>query len=130
MVKVIHQIHDYTLPGISEVDFFWGRTVVPWYGAEARQNFKLLGGLRHNFDLKDATHVLTINGIEPPRERERRFRWLVTSIILVSERSRLLLPLVWLIDAMLRMRETVRFVTKGKPHERKMSLWQDYLRFE
>jgi len=122
IVKVIHQNHDYSLPGkAKEIDV--------WYGSEAARNRKLSGGIRHDFDLKDATYLLKATGLEPATERKRRFRLLFTTAIIFSESSPFLLPCLWSINATLRLREIARTMLKGKPHERKMTIWQDYLRF-
>jgi hypothetical protein len=55
-VTVIHQNHDYSNHpgGISGMV----------KGPEARQNFHMAGGWKHMFDLNDATHILTTDGIK------------------------------------------------------------------
>jgi hypothetical protein len=65
VVQVIHQNHDYAhLPEGA-------KTV--WSGAEAQQNFKLIGEWYHKHTTEDATHRLTPQGLK----RSHRHAWLV-----------------------------------------------------
>lgn len=74
IVMVVHQQHDYA--------HLKGGEHEAWHGQEARQNFKLAGGINCLFDLHDATHLLTPYGIRRAigqvymlRRLKRNIRW-------------------------------------------------------
>lgn len=55
VITVIHQNHSYIT---SE-----GKPFDPWKTEEAKKNLKLAGGYKHCLTIKDATHILTENGL-------------------------------------------------------------------
>lgn len=57
MIMSIHQNHRY----LNAYDELFD----PWESKEAKRNLKLAGGYRHCFTIKDATHVLTPEGLKP-----------------------------------------------------------------
>lgn len=66
VITAIHQHHDY-----SHVA---GSFSAAWFGTEARRNLALLGGVEHIYDLRDATWMLTANGVRPARTLRHRLR--------------------------------------------------------
>jgi len=56
-VTVVHQNHDYSHHPMGEEGV--------WKGIEAKRNSELLGGIYCSFNLWDATHILTPDGLKP-----------------------------------------------------------------
>lgn len=63
VVMAIHQNHDYNHHPLGS------RGV--WGGEEAKRNYELSGGPKHFRTISDATHVITLEGIQPSAHR----RW-------------------------------------------------------
>lgn len=57
MAMVVHQNHSYLTSQ--------GERFNPWKTKEAKTNLKLAGGYGHCFTIKDATHILTSQGLKP-----------------------------------------------------------------
>ncbi len=88
MVTVIHQNHSY-FP-YSQRDI--------WQGQEAIHNQKLAGGRKYNFNLRDATHLLTSRGLRPALTIKHLRKHLNSLAILHPKLS----PLVILVKIFLR----------------------------
>lgn len=121
LAKVIHQNHDYS--------HFTKEEKEVWYGEESMKNYKLSGGIKHYFGFNDATHLLTNQGIQPAHH-QKSLRQVVISLILFLEQSPYFFPGLKLMDALLKIREIARSILVGKPHERKLQIRDDYMRFE
>ena len=95
-VLAIHQNHDYSHRPTGEEGV--------WTGEERRCNLELSGGTHHAFNLSDATHVLTRNGLKAAVGSIYLWRRLYTLPVLYP----FLTPLQWLLDALLKITRPLR----------------------
>lgn len=117
VVQVFHQEHDYSHdPEIPDHHY--------WQAEEASRNFRLSGGRRHYFGIRDATHFLTEDGLEEATGWRRELRRMGTEFLLTLERLPATGPLLTLAEKGLWLRERVRSALAGGFSEVEIRDWE------
>lgn len=118
-LKVVHQSHDY-----GHLD---GPSREYWVTPTGRKNYRLSGGRKHFFNMKDAGWRLTSEALERETRPSLLVRRLVTQSLIVIEKLPLLGDLLTdYVEGLLKVREKVRAWLHGDVSERPIRAIEKY----